>query len=212
MKAVIELERENRAFVMFRDASITHRTVVLDPGNPELTIGRRDENDIPLEWDERVSRIHARLERLGGEWTVLDDGISRNGTFVNGQRVSSRVRVTDGDTVRVGHTTLVFRDPSSTAESITSASVQLMDHTALTKMQRRVLIALCRPYKHAAGFVTPATNQQIADELVLSIDAVKTHLRSLFTKFGVTDLPQNQKRMRVVECAFQWGVVSERDL
>ena len=44
------------------------------------------------------------------------------------------------------------------------------------------------------------------------MDAIKTHLRALFAKFGVEDLPQNQKRARLIERAFQTGLVSERDL
>jgi hypothetical protein len=78
--------------------------------------------------------------------------------------------------------------------------------------QRRVLLALCRPYKEPGPFTTPATNQEIASELFLSVEAVKTHLRALFAKFGVEDLPQNQKRARLIERAFQTGLVSERDL
>jgi DNA-binding NarL/FixJ family response regulator len=75
-----------------------------------------------------------------------------------------------------------------------------------------VLVALCRPFKEGAAFATPATNQQIADELTLSVDAVKTHLRALFEKFGVESLPQNQKRVALVERALQSGLVSEREL
>jgi predicted ArsR family transcriptional regulator len=82
----------------------------------------------------------------------------------------------------------------------------------LSEAQRRVLLALCRPYKEPGPFTTPATNQQIADELFLSVEAIKTHLRALFGKFGVEDLPQNQKRAKLVERAFQTGLVSERDL
>ena len=63
----------------------------------------------------------------------------------------------------------------------------------LTPAQRRVLIALCRPFKDST-YATPATNQQIADELVVSVDAVKSTLRALFEVFGVDALPQNQKR------------------
>ena len=65
---------------------------------------------------------------------------------------------------------------------------------ALTDTQRRVLVALCRPYRDG-GFETPATNQEIADELFLSVDAVKMHLRTLFGKFELGELPQNQKRV-----------------
>jgi DNA-binding NarL/FixJ family response regulator len=52
----------------------------------------------------------------------------------------------------------------------------------------------------------------IAEELVLSVDAVKTHLRALFARFAVEDLPQNAKRARLVELAFQAGIVSRQDL
>jgi len=75
-----------------------------------------------------------------------------------------------------------------------------------------VLIALCRPFKDGSGYVTPATNQEVASELFLSVDAVKTHLRTLFQKFHIEDLPQNQKRAKLVERAVSLGLVSRRDL
>ena len=82
----------------------------------------------------------------------------------------------------------------------------------MSEAQRRVLLALCRPYRERGAHVTPATNRQIADELVLSVEAVKTHLRTLFQRFAVEDLPQNAKRARLVELAFETGVVTPRDL
>ena len=81
----------------------------------------------------------------------------------------------------------------------------------LTDTQRRVLIALCRPYRDG-GFATPATNQEIAAEVFLSVDAVKMHLRTLFGRFALGELPQNQKRARLAECALQSGMISHRDL
>jgi DNA-binding NarL/FixJ family response regulator len=77
--------------------------------------------------------------------------------------------------------------------------------------QRQVLVALARPYKHDE-FASPATNQTIAGELHLSVDAVKAHLRGLFQRFGIEHLPQNQKRSRLVAEALQSGVISTRDL
>ena len=74
------------------------------------------------------------------------------------------------------------------------------------------LVALCRPFKDGSPYATPATNQQIADELYLTVDAVKTHLRGLFAKFLVSDLPQNQKRASLALSALRTGVVSRRDL
>ena len=82
----------------------------------------------------------------------------------------------------------------------------------LSEAQRRVLISLCRPYREPGAHVTPATNRQIADDLVLSVEAVKTHLRTLFQRFGVEDLPQNAKRARLVELAFETSAVTPRDL
>jgi hypothetical protein len=74
-----------------------------------------------------------------------------------------------------------------------------------------VLVALCRPYRGDDPFAVPATNQAIAEEVFLSIDAVKSHLRALFHKFGIEDLRQNQKRARLVALARQGGLVTERD-
>jgi DNA-binding CsgD family transcriptional regulator len=88
----------------------------------------------------------------------------------------------------------------------------VLDRASLSDSQRRVLVALCRPFKESSGYVTPATNQQIADELFLSVDAIKTHLRALFAKFGIEALPQNQKRARLVELALKSGVVTVREL
>ena len=81
----------------------------------------------------------------------------------------------------------------------------------LPPTQRQVLVALARPYKHDE-FATPATNQEIASELFLSVDAVKSHLRTLFARFGIEHLPQNQKRSRLVAEALQSGVIATRDL
>ena len=52
----------------------------------EVVIGRNPDQGIELSWDPQVSRVHAVLERIGGVWTVEDDGLSRNGTSVNGVR------------------------------------------------------------------------------------------------------------------------------
>src|SRR4051794_35334036 len=73
-----------------------------------LTIGRRDSNAIALPWDSQVSRVHAELVRMGPDWILCDDGISHNGTFVNGERVRGRRRLRDGDAISVGDTVISF--------------------------------------------------------------------------------------------------------
>ena len=77
-----------------------------------LTIGRDSAADLCLFWDEQVSRLHAGVERMGRHWLVTDEGLSRNGTFVNGERLTGRRRLSHGDVIRVGATTLEYVDPA----------------------------------------------------------------------------------------------------
>lgn len=210
VKAVLEAERAGSAFVMFGDDAGMFVVRPLDDDPPLVTVGRHDACQVSLSWDPKVSSTHAVLERLGQTWTISDDGISRNGTFVNDGRISSRRRLSDRDTIRIGATLLTFREPVVAGVTATLLDGQSAG-AAITPMQRKVLLALCRPLKDAP-FAPPASNAQIAAELVLSVDAVKTHLRGLSERFGVGQLPQNQKRAKLVERAFHTGVVSERDL
>jgi hypothetical protein len=77
----------------------------------------------------------------------------------------------------------------------------------LTDTQLGILAALCKPISSGNQYATPATNQDIAEEVFLSVDAVKGHLRTLYRKFGIEDLPHNQKRARLVELAIEGGYV-----
>ena len=66
----------------------------------KFLIGRADECDIrPL--SEEVSRRHCAIV-VGPEAVWVEDLGSRNGTFVNGERIAAKTQVTDGDTLRVG--------------------------------------------------------------------------------------------------------------
>jgi pSer/pThr/pTyr-binding forkhead associated (FHA) protein len=198
-------------FLLYRDGDERQRIVRLE-GRDRVTVGRDEDADISLSWDSQVSRLHAELESMGSLWTVADDGLSRNGSFLNGERVAGRRHLVDCDVLRFGRTQVAFCAPEVGRSSTTVLGDDLPSSATLSAAQRRVLVALCRPYKGSPSFATPATNQEIADELVLSIDAVKTHLRAVFQKFGVEHLPQNQKRARLVERALQSGIVSEREL
>ncbi|MCM6772813.1 FHA domain-containing protein [Nocardia sp. CDC159] len=201
------------SFLRFTDDSGSRQELVLSPDRQRITIGRSPQADLTLSWDAEVSRLHAAVEFLTAGWTIVDDGLSRNGTFVNGERVVGRRRLAEGDRIRIGSQLLSFHDFSGVADNPTRTSAGMFPTLrSLTETQRAVLIALCRPYKNNSGFATPASNQQIADELFLSVDAIKTHLRALFSKFGVEDLPQNQKRVRLASLALQAGIVSDRDL
>ncbi|MGZ4508264.1 MAG: FHA domain-containing protein [Blastococcus sp.] len=197
--------------LVYRDDSGAQRFFPLG-GQASLTIGRGSGCDVRLAWDEQVSRVHAALELVGSDWTLVDDGLSRNGTFLNGERLSGRRRLHDGDTFVLGSTSFRFRDTHRETTQLTKVGEQLVTASSLSPTQRQIVIALCRPYKHDDPYATPSSNQRIADELFLSVDAVKTHLRILFQKFQIEDLPQNQKRVKLVERVLGLGLISRKDL
>jgi hypothetical protein len=211
VQARLEADRAGAPYVVYRDGDDTQRLVPLAPDGPPLTIGRAADCEVPLGWDPGVSRVHARLERVGSAWTVVDDGLSRNGTFVNANRIHGRRRLLDGDVVRVGATQLAFRDPFPATEA-TAPPDEAPREVRVSPAQRRVLVALCRPYRDGSPYAAPPSNQQIAAELHLSLDAVKTHLRMLFDRLAIEDLPHNRKRVRLVEVALDTGVVQRAEL
>jgi pSer/pThr/pTyr-binding forkhead associated (FHA) protein len=190
---------------------LKQRILVVPEGQRELWIGRSDGADLRLPWDREVSKLHAQLEFVGGDCTLVDDGLSTNGSFVNEERVSGRRRLDDGDVLRIGRTRILFRSPGEAQESTVVAS-EAITAAGVSPAQKRVLVALCRPFKDGATFATPASNAEIAAELHLSVDAVKTHLRALFEKFGLAEVPQSQKRVTLVQRVMQSGLIGPRDL
>jgi pSer/pThr/pTyr-binding forkhead associated (FHA) protein/DNA-binding CsgD family transcriptional regulator len=212
LKQRLEAEREGLPFLLYRDGAGAQQVLTLAPAVERVSVGRRPEADLALTWDSEVSRLHAVLERVAGEWTVVDDGLSANGTWAGADRISGRRRLVEGDVLRFGRTLVTFRDPMDQGDGATSRGADLAVLARISPAQRQVLVALCRPFAGGAAIASPATNQEIADALFLSVDAVKTHLRLLFGKFGIEELPQNQKRMELVRRAMGSGLVTERDL
>jgi pSer/pThr/pTyr-binding forkhead associated (FHA) protein len=86
----------------------------IDLAGNSKTIGREPANDIVVE-NLLVSGYHARIDPAGRDY-VLTDLQSKNGTFVNGERVTSS-KLKDGDQVLIGKHTLVFTlDPAEVQE------------------------------------------------------------------------------------------------
>lgn len=211
LQQLLALERERLPFLALRGPDGRLRLITLGGGRASLTIGRGAEMDVPIAWDGEVSALHAELHCAGGEWTVLDDGLSRNGTYLNGRRVGARQRLRDGDRIRVGRTTIAF-NLGARERAQTTVSTRALPVPTLTPTRRRVLVALCRPCGEGGAYATPASNRQIADEVFLSVDAVKTHLRALFSEFGLAHLPQNQKRATLAQRAIALGVITPGEL
>ena len=102
---------------------------VWKPDGPELvpldgdrlTIGTHSSNDVVLSADRTVSRLHAVLEEFPAGWSLRDMG-SRNGTFVNGQKLMGERVLGPGDEVRIGRTRLVLRGGGHSEHTATEAA------------------------------------------------------------------------------------------
>ncbi len=205
-------ERAGDAHLIYRDVRGLQVITMLVSSQPSVTIGRHrtDEHDVSIEWDDEVSRRHATLEAIGSDWTVVDDG-SRNGTLVNGERLWDRRRLRNGDTLTVGQTSIVFRSPARPGGYTTRPGQHASIAVNLSQVDRRLLVALCRPLKHA-GRTLPASNTAIAEELSVSVASVKRRLLVLFVRFGLDQLPQSEKRTRLAIAALESGLVDRREL
>jgi DNA-binding CsgD family transcriptional regulator len=199
LQAKLAAERGARPFIELRDGDGAQQLVPLP--DAALTIGRTPAAGIPLTWDAQVSRSHATLEPIDGVWTVLDDGRSTNGTFVNEERVQGRRTLNHLDVIRTGATRLRFHDPASDAVHTLTEVSAAQAAPSVTAAQRRVLVALC---KYSEG---PATNEEIAQELTVSVDTVKTHMRALFDAFNLGAAAPYRKRFELVRMAVDAGLV-----
>lgn len=82
-----------------------------------MALGRSSTAELSFADDAGLSRQHLVLEKDGPNWTVLDLG-SKNGTLVNGTRITSKVRLRPGDRITVGHLLLVYDDPLAGGGSV----------------------------------------------------------------------------------------------
>ena len=145
--AVLAAERDGGPFLVYRDDYGDLRIVPL-AATDQVRVGRNAGNDVVLDGDAEVSRAHAVLESAAAGWTVVDDGMSRNGTYVNGERVRRHRRLADHDVLRVGATSLLFRHPAMVVDDSTVAALAPPEGR-ITEAERRVLVAAVPPAARA---------------------------------------------------------------
>jgi FHA domain len=154
------------------------------------TVGRGRGVDIRLD-DPSVSRLHAELIRRGPYVYVVDLGLSRNGTRVNGRPVARRV-LDEGDVLSFGaaRCRIGGLPQEDLAEEVRRAAAP-----ELTRRELDVLTSLCRPALSDEAFAIPATAHEIAADLVVTEAAVKQHLLRLYQKFRVPEGPNRRTRL-----------------
>jgi pSer/pThr/pTyr-binding forkhead associated (FHA) protein len=211
LEARREAEKRGLPFLLLRDDAGQQQIVVLDDESTSVTIGRRLEAAVSLNWDPEVSRLHAELECKAGEWTLCDDGYSQNGTYVNGLRIHGRRRLRDGDLVRVGQTSIAFCDPGLGGLGVTLAPGELGTAPKFSEQQQRILRALCRPLMGDGEGVTPASDAAIAAATGIPEDVVTTELDHLGRSFGLQEMPPADRRAEIALLALRSGLVKSDD-
>jgi pSer/pThr/pTyr-binding forkhead associated (FHA) protein len=209
-----ELEARNAAerigdpFLVYRDDEGRQHIFSLAERASGVTVGRREEADISVPWDPELSRLHAELILMAGEWTVSDDGLSQNGTWVNGMRLSGRRRLADGDLLRVGRTIFAFCDPGPAGAGPTLVPGELSVTPRFSEQQQRVLRTLCRPLFTDGEGINPSTDEEIAEATGIPIAAVALELDHLGRALGLDDMPQPDQRAEIALLAMRSGLVS----
>ena len=185
-----------------------HDLVVLDESQGRLSIGKSSTNDLPIDDDSTVSRVHAVLEHVGPAWCITDVG-SKNGTSVNGEPLFAPRTLSDRDVIIMGRTRLVMRDPGARGDVTTEPLRAAPPRTA---GEQRVLVELCRPVLSGQAFTSPSSVRAIAEALYVTDSAVKQHLDRLYDKFGIRADAGVSRRVLLANEAIQTGAVSLKDL
>lgn len=131
--------------ILFSGASGNHYRPLL--GKAYWTLGRNDDNDIQIK-DRWISRNHAMLQRMDhGEFFLIDLG-SRNGSFVNGRRVTIPITLQDGDQIVLGQSELIFHCPPPSQEVPNLEDLEdledsdLEDYTATLTVRRLISVVV----------------------------------------------------------------------
>jgi hypothetical protein len=170
------------------------------------TIGRGKYVDVRLS-DPSVSLLHAEIVCRGPYYYLVDLGLPRNGTRVNGCLVARHL-LADGDILGFG--AAFCRVGGIATDDVPDVHPPGLPTPELTRREVDVVVALCAPATSGEAFATPATARQIAADLVVTEAAVKQHLLRLYAKFKI---PQGQnRRVRLANEVMSLGLAGGRQL
>jgi serine phosphatase RsbU (regulator of sigma subunit)/pSer/pThr/pTyr-binding forkhead associated (FHA) protein len=144
------------------------RKINLD--RPVTTVGRSSMNDVALP-DKSLSRRHLRIVREGNHFTVEDLG-SRNGSFVNGERLLNPRRLLEGDRVALGVYTLVFNQEATTHVEIDSTNVMNPLDATVFRAEASILRDQTRrsdPSLPAASLARLMDSMRVVNEMTMEL-------------------------------------------
>lgn len=100
-----------------------------------ITIGREAENDIQLK-NPAVSRIHAKIEKIGGQF-YIEDMKSTNGTFLNNKKISWKAGLNNNDTIAIGKYSLTYVEPKKGEKDMSKKLSSAMDETVAISKKKK---------------------------------------------------------------------------
>lgn len=166
-------------------------------------IGRGNHCDINLE-DEAISADHLEVSRRGPS-LMADDLDSRNGTLLNGQPLTARRRLRDGDVLQAGDFRIEVALPTQQRHKATAVAPR--EAVKLTEDEREVAIALVADYR-TEGVRAPrlATRAEIAEKLHVSERTVQRRIDALGRKLKVPGEPTRERPRMVAERVLELGL------
>jgi pSer/pThr/pTyr-binding forkhead associated (FHA) protein len=168
----------NDAPILLEVSSETGSARVPARVNP-MRIGRAVDNDVVLDSEPTVSRYHAELLRDEHGWALRDLG-SQNGTHVNGVRLHDDAahRIAPSDVIGVGAVTIRLLDASD------AGGMTVIDNRG--KDLHKLISALSQREREVLALVAAGrTDDQVANELFISVKTVHSHLDKIRDKSGV---------------------------
>lgn len=145
-------------------------------------IGRGEQNAIVLIQD-LVSRNHAMIQKLDGEFYLIDMD-SRNGSFLNGERLTAPAALRDGDRLSFGKSRLCFRNPVQAAASGASSATLAPGQTAGLFKQATVsvLVVDIRGFAALAQRLNPEVLSKLLNTWYAEADRIMRHYGSTAEK------------------------------
>ncbi len=185
-------------FVVTTEGPLKGTSLVID--DDDKVIGRRDSSDLVVA-DPHVSLAHARVKRRQGAILIEDLG-STNGTFVNGEQLTTSRALRHGDVVNFGSVETRFEDRGSQlAREDSTEAMELAQ--AIEEAERPVLSP--RQVEVLRFLKQGLTNPQIAMKLGVTERTVKAHCQEVYDRLGVPN------RTAAVDAAHRLGLPGDEE-